>query len=101
MEEARSKRPPASLLQRAVALLARREHSRIELARKLELRLEDGQDRGDIDAVLDELERRKLLSEERFASGKPGRACPAGALSRGQGLQQLSHPSGSCGRREL
>ena len=55
MEAARSKRPPASLLQRAIALLARREHSRIELARKLERRLEDGQDRGDVDAVLDEL----------------------------------------------
>jgi regulatory protein len=31
-------------------------------------RLEDAQGRDDIDAVLDELERRKLLSEERFAA---------------------------------
>lgn len=68
MEEAPSEHRPARLLQRAIALLARREHSRIELARKLEHRLEDGQDRGDIEAVLDELERRKLLSEERFAA---------------------------------
>ncbi len=68
MEEAPSEHRPARLLQRAIALLARREHSRIELARKLERRLEDGQDRGDIEAVLDELERRKLLSEERFAA---------------------------------
>lgn len=68
MEAASSARPPAKLLQRAIALLARREHSRTELARKLERRLEEGQDRGDIDAVLDELERRKLLSETRFAA---------------------------------
>ena len=68
MEAASSERPPANVLQRAIALLARREHSRIELARKLERRLEEGQDRGDIDAVLDELERRKLLSETRFAA---------------------------------
>src|SRR4029453_7074167 len=67
MEAASGERPPAKLLQRAIAMLARREHSRIELARKLERRLEAGQDRGDIDAVLDELERRKLLSETRFA----------------------------------
>ena len=58
----------ASLLARAVALLARREHSRAELARKLMRRLEDGQDRADVDAVLDDLQRRKLLSDERFAA---------------------------------
>ena len=58
----------AKLLQRAVALLARREHSRLELARKLERRLDEGQDCRDIDAVLDDLQRRKLLSDERFAA---------------------------------
>ena len=57
-----------TLLQCAIGLLARREHSRFELARKLERRLADGEGRADIDAVLDELERRKLLSEERFAA---------------------------------
>ena len=56
-----------SLLARAIALLARREHSRAELARKLMRRLDEGQDRSDVDAVLDELERRRLLSDERFA----------------------------------
>ena len=56
------------LLARAVALLARREHSRAELARKLLRRLEEGQDRADVDAVLDDLQRRKLLSDERFAA---------------------------------
>jgi regulatory protein len=57
-----------SLLARAIALLARREHSRTELARKLMRRLEEGQDRSHVDAVLDELQRRKLLSDERFAA---------------------------------
>lgn len=61
-------RPAASLLKRAVALLARREHSRVEMARKLMRRLDEGQDRADVDAVLDELQRRDLLSEERFAA---------------------------------
>lgn len=57
-----------SLLARAIALLARREHSRAEIARKLMRRLEEGQGRADIDAVLDDLQRRKLLSDERFAA---------------------------------
>ena len=57
-----------SLLARAVALLARREHSRAELARKLTRRLEEGEDRAAVDAVLDDLQRRKLLSDERFAA---------------------------------
>jgi regulatory protein len=61
-------KPAASLLKRAVALLARREHSRVEMARKLTRRLDEGQDRADVDAVLDELQRRDLLSEERFAA---------------------------------
>jgi regulatory protein len=60
--------PAASLLKRAVALLARREHSRVELARKLMRRLDEGQDRADVDTVLDELQRRDLLSEDRFAA---------------------------------
>jgi regulatory protein len=55
-----------SLLARAVALLARRDHSRAELARKLKRYLGD-EDPANIDGVLDELERRKLLSDARFA----------------------------------
>jgi regulatory protein len=55
-----------NLLARAVALLARREHSRAELARKLRRYLGD-EDSASIDCVLDELERRKLLSDARFA----------------------------------
>lgn len=57
----------ANLLARAVALLARRDHSRAELARKLKRYLGD-EDPASIDGVLDELERRKLLSDARFAS---------------------------------
>jgi len=58
----------ASLLTQAIALLARREHSRAELARKLRRRLDEGQDPAEVEAALDELERRGLLSEARFAS---------------------------------
>jgi regulatory protein len=63
----RRERPVATLLQRAVALLARREHSRDELARKLRRYLQEGESAADIDAVLDELQRRDLLSERRYA----------------------------------
>lgn len=52
-----------SLRERALNLLARREHSRAELARKLS-------PHGEVDeiaALLDELERRKQLSDARFA----------------------------------
>jgi regulatory protein len=48
----------------AVRLLADREHTRCELQRKLCARFAD---RGLVDAVLDGLERRALLSDERFA----------------------------------
>jgi regulatory protein len=56
-----------NLLARAVALLARREHSRAELARKLKRHL-GGEDPAGVESVLDELERRKLLSDARFAA---------------------------------
>ena len=59
---------PASLLKRAVALLARREHSRAELAAKLRRRLQEGEDAVEVERVLDELQRRGLLSEERYAA---------------------------------
>jgi regulatory protein len=58
----------ASLLTQAIALLARREHSRTELARKLQRRLDEGQSPTDVETALDELERRGLLSEARFAA---------------------------------
>lgn len=61
------KSAPRSLMTRAVAMLARREHSRAELARKLAQYLEPEQDAAEVTRVLDELERRQLLSDARFA----------------------------------
>jgi regulatory protein len=50
----------------AIRLLASREHTRFELRRKLGRRHADGDL---IEAVLDDLEQRRLLSDERFAEG--------------------------------
>lgn len=52
-----------TLRERALNLLARREHSRAELARKLAPHVEDE----DLDSLLDDLEREKLLSNTRYA----------------------------------
>lgn len=52
-----------TLRERALNLLARREHSRAELARKLSQHAEADE----IDALLDILERENLLSNERYA----------------------------------
>ncbi len=57
-----------SLLSRAVGLLSRREHGRVELGRKLARHLEDGDDPAEIERVLDALEARRLLSDARFAA---------------------------------
>ena len=64
---ARGRRETRSLFARAVALLARREHSRAELAVKLRRTLTEADDPAEVDRVLDALERDKLLSDERFA----------------------------------
>lgn len=56
--------PKISLKARALRYLAAREHSRVELARKL-ARYADEHD--DVDAVLDALEAAKFLSETRFS----------------------------------
>ena len=53
-----------SLRSRALSFLARREHSRIELARKLAPHIQEGED---LDAVLDELAAKGWLSDARFA----------------------------------
>ena len=64
---AQLRRPPKktepSLRARALALLARREHARLELGRKLARHCADPDE---IAAVLDEFERRGWLSEARF-----------------------------------
>ncbi len=57
---------------RAVGLLARREHSRVELARKLQRYLESDDDAGEIDRVLDTLQKQNLLSDARFAQALVG-----------------------------
>lgn len=64
---ARGRREARGLFARAVALLARREHSRAELAAKLRRTLTERDDPADVDQVLDALERDKLLSDERYA----------------------------------
>ncbi len=55
--------PEAALRARALRLLARREHSREELRRKLAPHAGEGVD---VDALLDDFARRGWLSEERF-----------------------------------
>ncbi|MFP5392042.1 MAG: recombination regulator RecX [Gammaproteobacteria bacterium] len=56
--------PPLSLKARALRYLSQREHSRLELARKLARYAGEGDD---IDALLDFLEKNKWLSQERFS----------------------------------
>jgi regulatory protein len=56
----------ASCRERAVALLARREHGRTELARKLTAR---GYDENIVAAALARLEREGALADERFTAG--------------------------------
>lgn len=56
------------MLSRAIALLARRDHSRAELSRKLLRHLGEGSDSAGLDGVLEQLDRSGLLSDERFAS---------------------------------
>lgn len=53
----------SDLFARAVGLLARREHSRFDLGRKMQRYTDDRQA---IEQVLDELEKKNLLSDERF-----------------------------------
>ncbi len=57
---------PVSLEAVALAYLARREHSRAELRLKL---IAKGGEPHDVDALLDRLADRRLLSEERFIEG--------------------------------
>src|SRR5262249_25143170 len=70
-----------TLRERALRLLARREHSRSELARKLRPHVlpED-----DLDALLDDLSKRKQLSDERYAESR------AHALSRKFGAARIA-----------
>jgi regulatory protein len=56
---------PVELRARALRLLARREHSRAELGRKLAMRAESPEA---LETLLDSLELKKQLSNERFAA---------------------------------
>ena len=57
-------RPKLSLKGRALRYLSMREHSRLELGRKLSRYAEEGDD---VDALLDFLEKNNWLSQERFS----------------------------------
>lgn len=57
-------KPPLSLKGRALRYLAMREHSRLELGRKLARYAQEGDD---VEALLDALEAARFLSQERFA----------------------------------
>jgi regulatory protein len=71
-----------SLRSRALSFLARREHSRVELARKLAPHVEGGED---LEAILDELAAKGWLSDARFAEQV------ARAKSRRYGPVKLAH----------
>jgi regulatory protein len=71
---------PVELRARALRLLARREHSRSELARKLAPRAESTQA---LDGLLDLLEQKKQLSNQRFAAER------ARVLSRKYGAARI------------
>jgi regulatory protein len=60
-------RKQPTLRERALRLLTRREHSRAELARKL--RTYAGQEE-ELETLLEDLSRRKLLSDERYAESR-------------------------------
>ena len=61
---------PRSLMARGIDVLSRREYSRKELREKLVQALEAGQSASEVDAVLDELESKKYLSNERYARSR-------------------------------
>ena len=71
-----------TLRERALRLLARREHSRAELARKL--RTYAGPEE-ELETLLEDLSRRGLLSDERYAESR------AHALSRKYGAARIAH----------
>ncbi|QWT46942.1 recombination regulator RecX [Azospira inquinata] len=82
-----------SLRGRALRLLASREHSRLELKRKLASHAESGEE---LELLLDELEKARLLANDRYAEqrvtvrgGRYGNARLAGEL-RSQGVDDTT-----------
>ena len=89
-----SSSPPASaaeLKARALRYLARREHSRAELARKLAPHAESHEA---LDALLDQLASKKQLSDERYAEER------ARSLARKYGTAKIRHDLRSKGIAE-
>ena len=77
-----------SLRERALAMLARREHTRTELARKLGPHAESADE---VELLLDQLVSRGWLSEKRFAESR------ANALARKFGSRKIEHDLRCCG----
>ena len=77
-------RPERSLKARAVDYLSRREHSRLELSRKLGRYASDPEE---VELVLTDLERQGLLSNDRFANSLIHRR--AGRLGAARIVQEL------------
>ena len=77
-------RQQLSLKARALKYLSTREHSRIELARKLSRYAEEGDD---VEALLDFLEKNNWLSQERFAESLVNRR--AGRYGNSRVLSEL------------
>ena len=73
---------PRELKARALRLLMRRDHGRVELVRKLTQHAESAEA---VEQLLDELVRRKLLSEDRVAESR------ANTLSRKFGVSRIRH----------
>lgn len=70
MKRPKQQDQPRSLMARGIDALSRREYSRKELREKLVQALEAGQSASEVDAVLDELESKKYLSNERYARSR-------------------------------
>lgn len=82
---------PGTLRERALGLLARREHSRVELARKLDTA---GFDRDEIGILLDAFEAKNWLSDQRFAeSYVADHRARSGSIKLAYDLRQRGVPS--------
>ena len=75
---------PASLRQMAIRLLARREHTRLELRRKLAAQAESADQ---LEALLDDLAARRLLADDRYAEQRVNARC--GRLGNARLAQEL------------
>ena len=81
---------PGTLRERALGLLARREHSRVELARKLDTA---GFDREEIGILLGAFEAKNWLSDQRFAeSYVADHRARAGSIKLAYDLRQRGVP---------